>query len=216
MTDGYTKKLTKKLRVELHSRFGAYPYVVVSRLRRSKLDPNRERDQGTFNVPLAAQAWDEYHGFIQQARANITTSHGKGILFDIHGHGKPEQWAMMGYLISGQGLTDGTFTADQTSIKELVQRSGTGNLESIVRGGTSFGAYLENEGYAAVPSATHLHPNGASFFSGGYITREYGSLNGGTIDAIQIESPFTFRKNNLDAYVTALGKAIESFVNEHY
>ena len=216
MTDAYTLDLTLKLRNELYSRFGEYPYVVASRLKRTKLDPNRERNQASFNVPLAAQAWDEYHGYIQQARANITSTSGPGILFDIHGHGRPEQWAMLGYLINGPELEDDTFTVDQTSIKALVQRSGTENFESILRGVTSLGVYMENEGFDAVPSIAHPHPDGASFYRGGYITREYGSIDSGTIDAIQIESPSTFRRERFDMYVAALGEAIETFVLKHY
>ena len=42
---------------------------------------------------------------------------GPGILFDIHGHGRPEQWAMMGMLVKGTDLENNTFTVDQTSIK---------------------------------------------------------------------------------------------------
>ena len=189
---------------------------MVSRLKRTKLDPNRERNEGTFNVPLAAQAWDEYHGYIQQAQADITRTHGHGILFEMHGHRGPEQWAMLGYLINGPELEYDTFTVDQTSIKALVQRSGTENFESILRGVTSLGAYLENEGFDAVPSITHPHPNGTFFHHGGYITREYGSIEGGTIDAIQIESPSTFRRERFDMYVAALGEAIETFVLKHY
>ena len=83
--------------------------MVINKLRRRKMDANRDRDQASFNVDKAAEAWDEYHGYIQQARSAIQAM-GPGILFDIHGHAKPQEWAMLEYLIYSQRLEDGKFS----------------------------------------------------------------------------------------------------------
>ena len=189
--------------------------MVINKLRRRKMDANRDRDQASFNVDKAAEAWDEYHGYIQQTRSAIQTM-GPGILFDIHGHAKPQEWAMLGYLIYSQRLEDGKFSYRVASIKSLIRRRGVSNFNKVLRGSDSFGDYLSEEGFPSVPSSTYPTPLGYSYFSGGYTTRMYGSRDGGTVDAIQIESPRTFRYGRYDHYIKALACAIERFFVRNY
>ena len=48
---------------------------------RTKLDPNREINEAAQGNELAMQAFDEFHGFITQAKNEIQ----RGIVFDLHG-----------------------------------------------------------------------------------------------------------------------------------
>ena len=58
-----------------------------------------------------------------------------------------------------------------------------------------------------------------AYFNGGYNTRTHGSINGGLIDAIQIESHFNFvnsgQSNRLE-YSQQLGQAIFKYVEHWY
>ena len=81
----------------------------------------------------------------------------------------------------------------------------------------SFGGLLESEGYLSVPSPTNPGPNGELYFSGGYITQQYGSRDGGIVDAIQIESPMPFLEApGRTSYVRAIVNAIKQYFSRHH
>ena len=44
------------------------------------MDANRDKDSGAQNDPIAVEAWETFHNFIQVARQEM----GRGVLFDIH------------------------------------------------------------------------------------------------------------------------------------
>ena len=69
-----------------------------------------------------------------------------------------------------------------------------------------------------VPSEEYPSPGDGKYYTGGYITRTYGSLEGGQVDAIQIESPRILRGGDakMDAYVKALAKVVVRFYEENY
>ena len=71
MTDSRTWQLTLELRQALYTKFGEYPHVVISTLKRTKLDPNREKNQAAFNETEPGKAWEEYHGYIDKAKAKV-------------------------------------------------------------------------------------------------------------------------------------------------
>ena len=47
---------------------------------RKKLDANREIEQGAQNDPIAMDAWETFHNYIDIAKAEM----GRGVLFDTH------------------------------------------------------------------------------------------------------------------------------------
>ena len=75
---------------------GEYPYVIINNLHRSKLDANRDKPEATFGEEVPEVAWNEYHNFIDRAKAEIS---GPGLFIDVHGHGHDNNWAELGYLI---------------------------------------------------------------------------------------------------------------------
>ena len=75
---------------------GEYPYVVINNLHRSKLDANRDKPEATFGEEVPEVAWNEYHNFIDRAKAEISEP---GLFIDVHGHGHANNWAELGYLI---------------------------------------------------------------------------------------------------------------------
>jgi N-formylglutamate amidohydrolase len=79
---------------------------------------------------------------------------------------------------------------------------------------------MEAEGLEAVPSPSDPGPGSGSYFSGGYITKQFGSQLdkiSSMTDAIQIECSREQRgSDNRAAFAAALARAIKNFVEEHY
>ncbi|KAK2145291.1 hypothetical protein LSH36_690g04042 [Paralvinella palmiformis] len=215
--DLYTQELTRELYTSLCNEFNACPPTVINLLHRRKHDPNREKDEGTFGVPDVEQAWDYYHGLLQEIRQNQTD---QALLLDIHGHGHPTVWVELGYLVSRTRLNLGYYSAHRTSVRNLyAHTTGVSSIQELLTGAApiSFGALLEAQGYQAVPSPTNHGPGSHSYFSGGYITKHYGSRYSGIVDAIQIESPKAYRKlPERTQYVAALTETIRNYTTRHY
>ena len=93
----------------------------------------------------------------------------------------------------------------------------TEELEAILRGNKSLGWFLEENGYAAVPSPTYQKPGNDPYFSGGYNTFRHGSLNGGSVDGVQIESARRVRDHDrISEYSCALSRALKEFLCTNY
>ena len=214
-TDLYTMELTNKIREELFALTGEYPTVVINLLDRSKLDANRDIDEATFGDPTAEEAWYEFHACIDNAKNAMIAAGERGLFFDIHGHGHSIDWAELGYLLSGSELDSGnSIDPATTSIRYLASIAGI-PFEELLRGSESFGAYFEDEGYLAVPSPLNPGPDGNSYFSGGYNTERHGSLNGGIIDAIQIESARVHREDWNGNYGPAMARIMYRYLNRY-
>jgi len=129
------------------------------------------------------------------------------------------QRAELGYLIPGRQLdSDEPLDARRSSIRSLADRHPNVSFDVLLRGSASFGAQLERYVFDAVPSPTHRGPGaGNPYFNGGYLTRQYGSHQGGTIDAIQIESARSFRLLPTRAhYAKAVACALHEFICTYY
>jgi len=129
------------------------------------------------------------------------------------------QRAELGYLVSGTELDSSEpVLANCTSIRYLAERQSTIDFDTLLRGNVSFGALLELYGFSAVPSPTYRGPGaGNPYYSGAFLTRKHGSISGGTIDAIQVESARSFRKNStIGRYAKALACALHDFVCMYY
>lgn len=77
---------------------------------------------------------------------------------------------------------------------------------------------MQNYGLDTVPSPAFKSPNGGNYYSGGFITKTYGSKNcpDHRISAIQIELPYHLRKNSAyEKTGTLLANAIFEFYMLH-
>ncbi|XP_066435935.1 uncharacterized protein [Eleutherodactylus coqui] len=211
LSDLYTQEMVFAVAKEIcHLTSGSCPHIVINNLSRSKLDANREKLEAAFGVHEAEQAWEEFMGFIQHAKSNMS----QGLLLDIHGQAHPEQWIELGYLISKANLNSGNFSASGTSIYALSTRQLNVTFESLLRGNQSLGKFIEDENieYVTVPSPSNPRPKSGNYFSGGYIVKTYGSQMTGDVDAIQIELPKWIRKTTeLPKFAAMLAKAILNY-----
>jgi N-formylglutamate amidohydrolase len=225
VTDLNTYELTKTIMDSMIVRFGGYPHVILCKLKRTKLDANRDSIEAAQENKYALRAWQEYHHYIEVAKNKIANDQGSGLFLDIHGHGKnPDGFydlrTWLGYLISSEELdqSDGVLNTNsyqsKSSISTWVDSSSYSFIE-VLRGKVSFGSILDSLGYKSLPSINDLSPNGMRYFSGGYNTARHGSRSGGVISSIQIELPKPGIRDNQSTW-SSYSKALNSTISEYY
>ena len=229
VTDRNTREMTLMMSQAIVERLGGHPHVVISHLHRRKLDPNRDLVEAACGNGLAEQAWREYHGFIDRARADVAEAHGRGWYMDVHGHGHPYQRLELGYLLRRPDLAldDDALTADdvfwrRSSIQTMV--TAATQLPALLRGETSLGALYEEHGFPAVPSPTYPDPGDEPFFSGGYSTVRhtctanaylYGGHADGPVCGVQLEANFhgvRDTEENRARFASATAAVLEEFL----
>jgi hypothetical protein len=202
---------------------GRQPSLVVCRLKRVKLDVNREITEGAQGNPYAQQAWNEYHAFLDAARVIAAGLHGRALVVDLHGHSHPKARVEAGYLLGADDLDrsnadlDGSAAAQRSSIRTLAAESGL-RFSEVLRGRASLGGLLERAGYPSVPAPGVPSPGLDPYFEGGYITRRHGSIDGGLASAIQIETPHLGVRDTPAArerFAASLAEALVTYVSTH-
>lgn len=226
INDTNTQELTREVMAAIVEQTGCYPYVIINRLHRSKLDANREIVEAANGNTKAEAAWKYYHAQVDSSRKYVTASHGKGIFLDLHGHGHEVQRLELGYLLSKDDLQENDVHLDdntqifKSSIKHLVTDNlNEHNHSQLIRGEDSFGALLNQKDVSAVPSEEDPFPlDNQLYFNGGYNTRQYGSRDGGTIDAIQIEchQDVRFMDSARKRFADSLATVILAYMDAHY
>ena len=223
--DSRTQELIRQMSDAIFEEFGCYPYIIINRLHRKKLDANRDIGDAADGDPMAEQAWTEFHNFIQAAKDSITQNFGKGLYLDLHGHGHDIQRLELGYRIwkSRLQMSDAALDifVDDASIKSLVNDNLNNlSLSQLLRGEDSFGEFYEEEMFLAVPSQIDPFPIGSEpYFSGGYNTERHGSKLGGVIDGIQIECNWDDVRDteaNRAVFATATAQVLRRYFEKHY
>lgn len=224
--DSNTIPLSELIIEELQARFGGKPHAIISRLHRSKLDPNREIKEAAQGDPTAEAAWHRFHNSAQRACDIVMKKHGLGLLLDIHGHRHLDQRVELGYLIKSEQLkaSDAELNADKaliaaTCIRDLDKRSPQSFAE-LVRGSQSLGGLLEFRGFRCLPSSTKAHPAiMAGYFSGAYDVQAHGSRERGTVSAIQVECPWNNVRDQPDnqrRFARALAESLGVYFEVHF
>ncbi|KYO23821.1 hypothetical protein Y1Q_0015814 [Alligator mississippiensis] len=121
-------------------------------IERFKMDANREKEEATFGIPQAEEAWEDYMGFMRSAKLHMT----EGLIVDIHGQAHPEQWIELGYTISKASLNSGLFSASGSSIQYLANQLGNVTFESLLRGHRSLG--FNSEGPTSLGHGCGIQP----------------------------------------------------------
>ena len=223
--DRNSLELTLAMRQALIDLTGYAPHVILSHLHRSRLDANREIVEAAQESPYAEQAWTEFQEWIETARAAVGGAYGKGMYFDIHGHGHDIDRLELGYLLTSEELNRSDLALNslevvaRTSIRDLGRTSPI-PFSQLLRGPTSFGGYFEDEGIPSVPSPSAPGPGDAPYFRGGYNTREHGSVSDGdVVSGVQIEHHYGGIRDTPQSrfeYSTKLARVIRKFMMEHY
>ena len=194
--DDNTEELARTIVEAFYEKTGKYPHVIINRLHRNRMEANREIEVGACGDPGAERAWEEFHGFIEAAKASVLAEHGKGWYTDLHGHAHPVARLELGYNMNAERLRTPDAELDaapdfemSTSMRVFSEESEL-SFSALLRGPTALGTLFERAGYRAVPSQQDPAPaEGEPFFSGGYNTRAHGCVDGGQICGVQIEHP---------------------------
>ena len=219
-TDTNTQELARAVAAEFAARTGQRPHLILCRLQRRKLDCNRDLPEAAAGNPLAGQAWREYHGFIERARAAVVSQHGRGFFVDLHGHAHPEQRLELGFLLGAKqlALTDAELRAanlgTQSSLR-LLAAERPEKFPEVLRGARSFGALFEAEGFPCSPSASRPSPS-APFFNGGYSVARHATAE--KFAGVQIETYFKGVRDTAASraqFAKALVKVMATFLAEH-
>ena len=218
--DGNTQELARTIGNVFLGRTGGRPHIIIVRLRRTKLDANREIVEAAQGHRLTERAWIEYHSFIEAAKRSVVARHGSGLYIDLHGHGHDIQRLELGYLLTRADLALPDASLEQvtyenrSSIRTLSQAS-PASFPELLRGSRSLGALFEAQGFPTIPSPRSPHPDTAAYFDGGYNAARHGSRDGGPISGVQIEANFTGVRDtqaNRERFAGALVAVWEQFV----
>jgi len=224
--DSYTQELGRNIADAIYQKTSCYPNLIINLLHRKKLDANRSIETAADSNLIAEQAWYEFHSFIDSSKQSIITKYGAGLFIDLHGHSHAIQRIELGYLISkselqlSDSILNDNYYQDSSSINnlELININSLG-FSDLLRGSNSFGTYIENKGYSAIPSYSTSAPlSNEDYFSGGYNSWRHGSINSGTIDAIQIEINADIRVNASirEDFADSITLVILDYINYHY
>ena len=223
VTDVATEDLARAVAAALQRLEGCEPFLVICRLKRIKVDVNRDVLEGARGNAHAVQAWAEYHGFLDAARAMAADRFGRALAVDLHGHGHAKPRIEIGYLLGADDLNrpdlelDDPALARGSSIRTLAAESGV-RFSALVRGPASLGGLLERAGYASVPSPETPEPGTDPFFGGGYTARRHGSADGGPVSAVQLETPYPGLRDTPAArsrFASALADALVTYARTH-
>ena len=222
-----TQELARAIVGAFTARTGARPHLVVNLLHRRKFDGNREQAEATGGRSELAPTWTWLQAAIDSATRRVGAGSGRGLLIDLHGHGHAIPRLELGYLLTATELrrTDAALASGgdmaRTSIARLASDARSGERgPALLRGPNSLGALLVAAGYPSVPSPSTPAPlSGEEYFSGGFNTFRNGSLGGGPVDAIQIETHFTGVRESAASraqFADALAAALVQYLDRHY
>jgi len=221
MRDEKTIELATAIRDALQKEYGAAPALIICRVTRHKLDCNREIVEAAQGDALAEKGWKEYHAFIEEAERDLMKRRPHGLYLDIHGHAHAKQRVELGYAVTSKDLLLPDADLDKLAVKSSIrglQAFTKTPLSQLLRGPSSLGALLGAQGIACVPAPDAVLEKDDSYFDGGYDIRQHGSMNGGKIDAIQLEHPKSLRdtKEHRATMANALTEALGKFWQTHY
>ncbi len=218
VTDANTIALGRALVAELTARTGRTPHLIISHLKRTKLDPNREVVEGAAGNAAASIAWEEFQSAIETAVTQAVSQHGFALYVDLHGHGHAIPRVELGYLLSAATLNLGDEALDAgrqavSSLRALPPLSRP--FAEVLRGDSSLGGLLVVRGYAAVPSPAIPSPGTDPYFDGGYNTNRH---TGNGVVGVQVETHFAGVRDsdgNRRAFAAALAGALARWVDLH-
>jgi hypothetical protein len=225
VTDTNSKETLLAVRDAFIEQSGGAPHVVISHLKRTKLDPNREIGEAAQESPYAENAWREFHHFIEVAERVVAAEFGEGLYLDLHGHGHPNDWVELGYLLSASDLAqpddvlDGSTYIDKSAIRALAHDVEL-PFSQLLRGPNSFGGKLAALGVRSVPSPDDPSPGTETYFSGGYNTRRHGSQSAErVVSGIQLELPrpgLRDTEENRRLFASHLAAVVEVYLTDHF
>lgn len=204
-----SKRITTRVANYLKNMTGYRPHVIVMNLHRALVDADANRDEGAQN-DVTKSVWYDFHNFISLAKTKVK---GRGLLIDIHSHKNMHGLVELSYGIEKSKLMSDNqlFDTSRTSLRALSQRS---SMKDFIGGHNSLGGLLQKRHIESVPSPSFPSPS----FSVGYtdrqtITKVYGSLYGGVIDAVRVAVPKKYCvRRQIKVFSKLFAESVHEFV----
>ncbi|MFN5305951.1 MAG: T9SS type A sorting domain-containing protein [Bacteroidota bacterium] len=229
VADAFTIETALEIKNKFFLSTGCYPHLIISHLKRSKLDPNRNIAEGACGNPAAENAYNEFHGFIAQARNTANAQYNFNTFFlDLHGHGNPIQRIELGYLLYDDELElsdsalNSTPYINYSSIKNLaLNNQNNFSHAQMLRGPMALGTMLGERNYPCVPSMAIPFPGtNTNYFSGGYITANHTCFaTGVAINGLQMELNYSGIRDNAVhriSFASAFCESLIEYLNAHF
>ncbi|WP_156762894.1 hypothetical protein [Woeseia oceani] len=225
-TDAQSLTASLLLADEIYQITGERPHVVINNVRRNRLNLNRAA--ASDNPDADAQTlWTGYHLFAEEARNYVTDVCGKGLFIDMHTNGAAHDKNMLavGFGRSDiEDLFDGSYDRSLFTAKATIRNVLNQTLmavDNINIGPTlSFGDLANRTSTHTIPTSTLDPMPAGTFFNGGFNIREHGSLNGGSVDAIQVENHWRYINNGVqkreDYIEDDLAPAVVRWLEHYY
>ena len=182
VNDGVTQELGREVADAIEARTGKRPYLIINRLDRVKLDPNREIDEAAEGDAGAEAEWHAYHGYIEGALEEVRQMGGIGFYVDLHGQSHDPGRTQLGFSTTADNMKlsdaqlDAGGYAQWSSLIPYVDK-GAARFSQLLRGQTSLGGRLEAAGYHAVPSPVSPSPgDDVTYWNTGYSSYVHGPL----------------------------------------
>ncbi len=178
--------------------YGFQPYLVISYLKRIKLDQNRDLPEATCSNSTITGIWNNYHLSIESFITKITAKYPLALFIDLHGHGHTKQRLELGYLLTGSELRNpASIVPSSASLYNLLQQNTLLQINQLLTGPNAFGTLMENRAIPSVPSQQDPAPLVTDlYFDGGYNTQRYCSGTYPKVFGWQIESNYTGVREN--------------------
>lgn len=196
-SDSGTDRLALLLADAIEKKLEKRPYLVIARFHRKYVDANRPAADA-YEATEAKPTYDAYHRALAEARQQVMRRWGHGLLLDLHGQ-----------VAENKAIFRGTQNGKTTT--HLISRFGR---EAVVGKKSLFGSLAE-QGIAVIPAVDSTDRED-SRYSGGYTVQTYGSADGGTLDAIQLEVGKDLRTAETSAETaTRLASGIAAFARTY-
>jgi hypothetical protein len=205
---------------------GRHPHLIVSHLKRRKLDVNRPLAEAAQGNALAEQSWREFHDFTEAACLSAEKANGFGLLVDFHGHNHTIARLELGYNLgaSDLALPDEALNqpgyAVKSTLRSLARAHPDIPFAKLVRGSGSLGDLFNLAGFPAWPSPQFPSIGDAEFFRGGHIVRVHSGLEDESrTAAVQIETPFhgvRETERSRAAFAAAFADVVTTYLKNEY
>ncbi len=217
VTDSRTIELANAIDSVCKADYAIQPYLVISYLKRTKLDQNREINEATCGNSAIATIWNNYHLSIDSFVTKILLKYPQALFVDIHGHGHTKQRLELGYLVSGSELRNpSSILPSSTSYYNMLLQNPFLSSNQFLTTPNAFGTLMANKNFPCVPSAQDPAPLLSDpYFDGGYNTQRYTSSVYPKVYGWQIESNFIGVRDNQTSRVN-FAKAFLQSIMEFY
>ena len=178
--------------------YGYQPYLVISYLKRIKLDQNRDLPEATCSNTAITGIWNNYHLSIDTCINKIIAKYPLALFIDLHGHGHTKERLELGYLLTGSELrSPASIVSSSTSLYNLLQQNTSLQITQLLTGSNAFGTLMANNNFPSVPSQQDTAPLVTDlYFDGGYNTQRYCAAANPKVFGWQIESNYTGVRDN--------------------